>query len=58
LDEYYIFIIYLFTLDPLHDFGLGFRDKKKCSTYCRSENEKLKIIGDVIKLLKTKGFDK
>jgi hypothetical protein len=39
INEYYLFIITLFVLDPLHDFRSGFRNNVICSTHCRTKGE-------------------
>ena len=48
LDDYYKFITTLFVLDPYHDFRSGFRNKKKCTKYCKSKNE-TKFLKDKVK---------
>jgi hypothetical protein len=54
INEYYLFIITLFVLDPLHDFRSGFRNNVICTTYCKTKGELSRLKTNIRDFLKRK----
>jgi hypothetical protein len=54
INEYYLFIITLFVLDPLHDFRNGFRNNVICNANCKTKSELTRLKDNIKQFLNNK----